>query len=181
MLFSVSPSRAGIGGVLALFTTPSACRAPSEAESPSERMMCLVRRAGGISGIDIDGRDVVVVNNRSRDVVKPVNADGHDDIVENVDEGGDDVVEHVDEGWDGIKLFEDSKRGVALESRDVGVELFDDGMCGVSLEIRGVVEHGDKGKGELLDDGGSGIAREGRGVVAHAVDGRCVVALGGVF
>ena len=86
------------------------------------------------------------------------------------------MVEHVDEGWDGIKLFEDSKRGVALESRDVGVELFDDGMCGVGLNSRDVVEHGNEVNSKMLDYGGSGIAIELRDVVAHVVDGRCVVA-----
>ena len=78
---TVSPSRAGSGGELALLPTPSACMAPSEAGPSSDLMMCLVMRAGDIFGPGGGERDVVDV----RDVVKRFN-DGTGGIVERFDD-----------------------------------------------------------------------------------------------
>ena len=56
----------------------------------------MVMRAGDISGIDIGGRDVVDVDDGSKDVGKPVDVDKYD-VIKHVDKGGEDAVDHVGE------------------------------------------------------------------------------------
>ena len=85
-----------------MVTNPSACRAPSEAGPPSELMMFLVRRTGNGSGIDIIGRDIVDVNNGSKNVVEPC-------------DDGRDVVELLYDEMNIIELLNDGREVLVLE------------------------------------------------------------------